>query len=139
VRCLQTAQHEAAHVVVGVALGLRLRRAVVSRARPGWTSGGYCEWHEAPARPFADALMYAAGVAWEDALGHGEPEHASGDLRLLTGVVGRGEVRAAVRAAGALLVRLAPTHALVTRALAERDLTARDVARLLRGERLGDD
>ncbi len=135
-RCLQTAQHEAAHLVVGVALGLRFRRARVLRARPGWTASGYCEWYGAPARPFADAVMYAAGIAWEQALGDKDPEHYSGDLRLCKATVGAAEVPACVRTARALLAHLSPLHARVTRALGERDLTARDVARLVRGERL---
>lgn len=136
-RDLETAQHEAAHLVVGVALGLRLRRAVVEPApRPDWTAPGYC-WF--PVRGYtlrkrsALALMYAAGMAWE--AGFGRPSIT--DARLCRQLVtSRQDVYALEKAARAMLIELAPVHKQVTRALLDRDLTGVDVARLARGERL---
>ncbi len=140
-RPLEIAQHEAAHVVVGVALGLRLREAVLRvEALPGgWEGHGYVLFrgvHGGRQRE-ALALMYAAGCAWEEAVGGGLSE---GDERLCRGLVtsARG-VRVCVRAAGAMLAGLGAAHARVTRALLERDLTARDIATLARGERLRHD
>ncbi len=80
--------------------------------------------------------MVAAGIAWERAMQAGTEDTAAGDMRWLRTLVTAAEVPACIRTAEAMLVRLAPLHGRVTRALAERDLTARDVAKLVRGERL---
>jgi hypothetical protein len=136
---LATAQHEAAHVVVGVHLGLRLRRvellAPVGASANGWfdVSWGGLVWFErGPAA--ALALMYAAGVAWEGALGSTSPA----DARLVREIMpGRGSVKACARAAGALLAGLGTAHARVTRALLEAGtLTGADIAAIARGEKL---
>ena len=136
-RLLSVAQHEAAHVVVGVALGLRLGRA---SALP-WAEGeGYC-WFPLPPgrRTWADAVTGAAGVAWERAV---EPTIADdvggqrGDwAELLAAVPSRHDAETCVRAAAALLAGLGAAHARVTRALLERDLGPDDIAALARGER----
>lgn len=137
-RSLDVAQHEAAHIVVGAALGMRMRRAVLE-ARPGWTwSGGV--WFDGRASTTeAWGLMLAAGVAWEFATA-GHARGARGDLAVLRsmGVGTRDRVRALATASAALLAGLGPAHARVTRALLERDLTGQDIARLARGERLTD-
>jgi hypothetical protein len=137
-RELDTAQHEAAHLVVGVALGLRLRRAVIE-APParGWTAPGYCWFYDETGKIQAEALMFAAGIAWERALGHGDATDASEDEKACRALLATDhDLRACVRAAGAMLATLAPIHTRVTRALLARDLSSRDLARIARGERL---
>lgn len=137
-RCLAGAQHEAAHVVVGVALGMRMRRAVLEPPGAGrtWTwSGGV--WFDGRASTTeAWGLMLAAGVAWEWAVA-GHARFARGDLALLRsmGVGTRDRVRALATASGAMLAGLGAAHARVTRALLERDLGPDDIAALARGER----
>lgn len=139
-RALEIAQHEAAHIVVGVALGLRLRRASASP----WADGeGYC-WFPLPPgrRTWADAVTGAAGVAWERAVSPrtADTEGPQRDdwAQLLEAVPSRHDAETCVRAAAALLSGLGAVHARVTRALMARDLTGSDVAALARGERLSD-
>jgi len=131
-RSLLIAQHEAAHVVVGVALGLRLHLA---SALPADDCLGYA-WFPWGGSSLGHALCTAAGVAWEVAVG-GDLHHADlADLRRIQRSASG--VRCAVRAAAALLTTLGPVHARVTRALLERDLRGQDIASLARGERLSD-
>lgn len=140
-RTLAVAQHEAAHVVVGVALGLRLGRAsALPWAKGGDEGDGYC-WFPLPPnrRAWADAVMGAAGVAWERAVA---PCAADADGRqsadwaeLLDATPSRHDAETCVRAAAALLAGLGAAHARVTRALLERDLGPDDIAALARGER----
>jgi hypothetical protein len=122
--------HEAAHVVVGVALGLRLHSAVVSR----WYSGGtLCDgWTWFPAASHtSDLLVTAAGVAWSSATRDGL---AALDARALRALVPRRRCyRAYVLAAGAMLESRATAHARVVRALLEHDLTHADIERLAIG------
>lgn len=134
-RDLDTAQHEAAHLVVGVSLGLSLRRAVIEPAPQDWQAPGYCWFPRGVRRKrLALATMYAAGIAWENAIGNTEAET---DARLCRELVGSlHDVTTCVKFAGALLVTLAPIHTRVTRALLDRDLSGRDVVRIARGERL---
>jgi hypothetical protein len=140
---LADAQHEAAHIVVGVALGLRLRKASVQP----WPDGDADGWVWFPLPPkrrtWAQAVMVAAGVAWERAVrpsvcdAEGDAQYDWADL--LAQVPTRHDAETCVRAAASLLTNLGPVHARVTRALLERDLTGADVARLARGERLSAD
>lgn len=127
---LAVAQHEAAHVVVGCALGLRLRAATV-RPKTSPAIQGYVLFRDGSAT--ALGLMYAAGVAWDRALGEDSPA----DRKLIheLGFTVR-DGRGLVRAAGAMLRDLGGAHARVTRALLERNLGAVDIARLARGEPL---
>ena len=127
---LQDAQHEAAHVVVGVALGLRLYRATVT---PEGDNLGTTTWHPKPWPREADLIMTAAGVAWERRCG--DLTHARWDLAQLRRRGVRGNARLVVleRAAWAVLWERRSLHARLTRALCEGDLTARDVRALARG------
>jgi hypothetical protein len=137
-RSLDMAQHEAAHVVVGVALGLRLDRAALAPAPDLDPHEGGAAWFIVGRNHRqAWALTVAAGVAWERACtGVRWPHGSSADSRILRGLVrGRHAREALIRAAGAMLTTLAPVHARVTRALLERDLGPADVAALARGER----
>jgi hypothetical protein len=133
-RSLAVAQHEAAHIVVGVALGLRLREAVLGAIdRPDWQ--GYALF--TGANRAAWALTLAAGVAWDDEL---HEHYSSGDVRLLRRLSYRGgAIDALALAAGAILETRGVAHARVTRALLERDLRAADVAAIARGERIDAD
>lgn len=130
-RSLRTAQHEAAHVVVGCALGLRLRHARVHSG--GERTGGETQFDHA-ARPLAFAIMYAAGLAWER-MTDGDLRHARYDARYARAELAspgrRTDLESAVVAADAILRSRAGEHARVTRMLATRDITHRDVARLV--------
>jgi hypothetical protein len=132
---LAVAQHEAAHVVVGAALGLRLVRAELAPADP--RMDGVAEFRVAPHHAAAWALTLAAGIAWERAAtGRRRPRGAALDARLLRELVpGRHAREAHVRAAAAMLATMGGVHARVTRALLERAVGAADVAALARGER----
>ncbi len=140
-RFLHAAQHEAAHVVVGVALGLKLGRASARLWLWGEVECDGYVWFPLPPgrRTWAEAVMRAAGVAWEravapcvaDADGPQEADWAE----LLEATPSRHDAETCVRAAAALLAGLGPAHCRVTRALLERDLGPDDIAALARGER----
>jgi hypothetical protein len=134
VRSLADAQHEAAHVVVGLALGLRL--LCVRLGAGGKDVAGYTEWSAVPWPREAGLLMTAAGLAWERHCG--DLKHAHYDVKDLrrAGVRGNARIRVLERAAWAVLASRHSAHALITRALLERDLTSKDVSHLIRGERL---
>ena len=119
----EDAQHEAAHVVVGVALGLVLIRATVTASGDDL---GFAEFEDGPRE--ANLIMFAAGVAWERRVG--DLVYAQGDLEILRGtfrVRGTARLVALERAAWAILETRSALHARVTRALLERDLDARTV------------
>lgn len=134
IRDLHTTQHEAAHVVVGVALGLRLRKAVVGKApRPNWSAPGYA-WFTNHGSDYAHAIMYAAGVAWERAMHNGaSPADAQLCLEL---VKSEDELKTCVRVAQVMLAGLGRAHRAVTKALLEQDLNSKHIAAIARGERL---
>lgn len=137
-RCLAAAQHEAAHVVVGVALGLRLRVASVAASyQDGRKLDGYARFDGRCGTTEAFGLMLAAGVAWERNV-TGSDTFARGDLGVLREMHIRTPARVAAlaRASWSLLRELGPVHARLTRALVERDLTGADLTALARGEAL---
>ncbi len=112
--------------MVGAALGLRLRAARITRWGLGWT------WFP-EARAHSDALVTAAGIAWERAVG-GVLDDA--DRTALRRIVrgSRIDQEACSRAAAAILESRSAAHARVTRALLERDLGAADIEAIARGE-----
>lgn len=133
------ALHEAAHVVVGVALGLRMRRAVLKERAlgGGWFELGQVLFEGKPQGPHREALalMYAAGIAWDRR--HGEEDLERGDIELLRELSsGPHAVRTYIRAADSMIYTRSRTHRRVARALLERDLTGKDITALARGERL---
>jgi len=132
-----TAAHEAAHVVVGVALGLRVRRAHVGElVEPGGrTTLGHVVWDGRHGARVAWAIMFAAGVAWEQALRH-PPAGAAWDRRACVELVGVAGLAPCVRSAAALLAALGAEHRRVAAALLERDLSGADLVALARGEGL---
>lgn len=134
IRDLVTAQHEAAHLVVGVCLGLRLDGAGLggcpaSRGYPSDPEAlGYVSFYEASCGDHtAQALMLAAGVAWDRALRY-DPAYSAWDWQECRKIVrGRKSTEACIIAASALLSGLGREHTLVTRALLVRDLTGDDI------------
>ena len=131
-RSLEIAQHEAAHLVVGRALGLRPFRAVLGDQGDG--SAGFVEWDRRPWYPEAVRMMYAAGVVWERKCGDlTKAEYDLAELRR-AGVQGNGRLVALERAAWAILAERHALHAKITRALYERDLTERDIRALAKGQ-----
>lgn len=121
-----TAQHEAAHVVVGLSVGLRLRSAGIRPDGSGWTL--FRGQRDGGRRRIAWGLMFAAGIAISKLRGrpawHGRGDRrrlrelgfSSDDIRLLTATACRFlETDAAI----ALLVHF-------TGVLLERDIRSGD-------------
>lgn len=134
-RRYDVAAHEAAHIVVGVATGLRVRRAVLGDEpnHGDWRTYGAVWFYDRHAPVAALSLAYAAGCAWDRMLG----EESEGDFDLLRKMrYTRREIDALVVASSAILSGRMPIHRRVTAALYERDLDARDVARLTAGDRV---
>jgi hypothetical protein len=135
VTTLADAQHEAAHIVVGVALGLRLRRAYLCDRKIGrYEYLGWTEWEPKPWPREAGLIMTAAGLAWERACG--DLVHARSDTAELrrAGVRGNARVRVLERAAWAILAGRPALHVRLTRALLEGEVTGAAIRALARGE-----
>lgn len=131
IRDLETAQHEAAHVVVGAALGLRLARAAIGPWRGDRDVLGFAEFFEVRGDSTAHAIMIAAGIAWDRGLRF-KPVHSEIDRKMCMKLVrGRRSLEACVTAAAAVLAGRMGVHARVTRALLEHDLIGADLATLL--------
>lgn len=123
------AQHEAAHIVVGAALGLHLRRATARRTH---SDLGFAHFADGVAEDLAQAIMLAAGVAWDRALGQEMPHDV--DRRYCRELVrSDADVETAIRLAGDVLRTRGPIHANVTRALLEKDLDHADLQALAEG------
>lgn len=124
-RLLADAQHEAAHVVVGVALGLRLEHAKIYGPHDAETI-----WAGEPWPREAGLMMWAAGVAWERK--HGDLALAAYDLEYLRKARVRGHARliALERAAWSVLDCRRKLHGRIALQLLERDLTGDDIKRL---------
>lgn len=126
-----TAEHEAAHVVVGLALGLKLRKATIQPTPTGATGImlGYA-WFEHAKNYMAHAIMLCAGVAWErrpGGLGDSPEDYALAKHALRY----KRDVETGVRIADELLKARRRAHARVASELCERDLGPADVARLV--------
>jgi hypothetical protein len=129
VRDLDVAQHEAAHVVVGCALGLTFRRAMIGThagtINPRETWDGETWFLERPGDDIGHAIMAAAGVTWDQRM-HGHVlDVPESDLwyvrRYARG--SRRRVESCIRAAATILEARAGVHRRVTRALMDQDLT----------------
>ena len=140
-RELDLAQHEAAHVVVGVALGLRLSKAVLGGGAGvvrGVNTLGYSLFTVPHRKGTAWAITLAAGIAFERRAG--EEETARGDYKLLRQEGHSAHaITALVVAADAILETRGLAHARVTRALLQRDLTGADIEAIAKGERVDTD
>lgn len=129
---LAAAQHEAAHVVVGVALGLRLHIATATRTAD---AHGYT-WFPWGGTRTALSLMYSAGIAWELEVS-GSQHWAGYDAQCVREIErSAAGAKASLRAARALLFSLGSIHTRVTRALLVQDIKSSHVLALARGERL---
>lgn len=129
---LDIAQHEAAHVVVGVALGLHLTTATIKRSRD---TLGYAAFVVPKRKRLAWAITLAAGIAFERR--GGDVETARNDRKLLRAAGHAAHaIEALVVAADAILETRGLAHARVTRALLQRDLKRSDIEALARGEEL---
>lgn len=126
-RTIADAQHEAAHVVVGVSLGLTLSHASASN-QPNGDLGATVFWADVNDR-MAVLMMYAAGLAWERRVG--DVQHALGDVAILRskGVRTTRALQILERAAWAILETRGALHARITRALLEDDLDHAEVMR----------
>ena len=132
------AAHEAAHVVVGCAVGLRLRKARIGLfLADGVLVDGFA-WFAGRSHGAREpwAMMYAAGVAWDRAVRSPGYSHSSDAAWARELCSGRAGYLAMLRATAALLAARRHAHERVTQALLERDLTGDDVAALARGESL---
>jgi hypothetical protein len=130
----ETALHEAAHIVVGVHLGLKLRRAsALPDPANGWD--GYAWFPDAYG--VAGDLMRAAGIYWDTATGHSAlPDYQSADLAELRAqqYTGR-DIATLTTAAGTILSTLRPAHTAVAAALMTHDkIGPRVISRIARGE-----
>jgi hypothetical protein len=135
------AEHEAAHVVVGLALGLPLK--VATLRKDVWRKieiEGFT-WFGGYRRHLAHGITNCAGVVWESRPG-GDPRSARGDLRLarehlVSNVNGR-STRAAVetgcRVAAEILKSRRGILARVARELCDRDLRPTELAEMVVGE-----
>jgi hypothetical protein len=136
------AQHEAAHIVVGLTVGLRVRRAVLHEtpAHGTFTEYGAVWFNDRHASATQQGLAFAAGSAWDRCVAAPRPkgyDWVDGDADVLRAMgYTRKEIGALVTASLAILTARMPVHARVARALYDRDLQAADVARLMQGEPL---
>jgi len=132
---LAVAEHEAAHMVVGLALGLRFKRAAVEDFEwRGWQAGGFTWFAGGPRTRLASGVMSCAGIAWESRQG-GVPEYADGDRKLAREwLASMHDVRAATRIANEILTSRKRIHRTLAHRLCEAPLGPRDVARLVRGD-----
>jgi hypothetical protein len=117
---IDDAYHEAAHVVVGAALGLRLKQATITRPHD---SLGHVEFYGSHKSREAWLIMYAAGVAWERR--YGKLVYAQSDLECIRAmrVTGTARVLTLERAAWAILDTRGHLQGRIALALFEGDLT----------------
>lgn len=134
-RNLADAEHEAAHVVVGLALKLKLKEAKLQSATTAHEIlSGYTLFHRSVRRPIAFGIMYCAGIAWEKRPG-GNLNYSDADFRLARECLGSvADVQTGIRVAADILRTRKGAHRRVAEALCDHDLGARDVARLVRGD-----
>lgn len=135
---LAAAQHEAAHVVVGLALGMKLREATIDPSAAMLREHGRSfvafTWFPDGSR-LETAVMYAAGIAWEREAGSAVGSWGDRARLRELGFRSKKDQKALARSAWALLSMRAGAHARITRALLRGGrITARDVARMMQGE-----
>lgn len=125
------AEHEAAHVVVGLALGLPLKIATLRQEV--WRSieiEGYV-WFGAPSKRLAHGIVACAGIVWESKPG-GSPTGARGDRALAAEYLGApADVRTGCKIASEILRTRQTALARVARELCDRDLRPAELAELI--------
>lgn len=135
---IDTSFHEAAHIVVGCALGMRVRSAT---AEPSFRANGqrvlglvsFCN-----ADPEALAIMFAAGVMWERRFG--DIDTAWGDLAMLRQmrISASARLRTLETCAWEILRQRLAIHTTVASALRRGPLRHREIQRLAIGEPAAD-
>jgi hypothetical protein len=132
---LPLAEHEAAHLVVGLSLGLRLRTVSLEpTVLDGLTVLGYTWFGGSSREGLARSIMYCAGVAWESRPG-GVPVAASADRRLARKYFrSEHDLQTGVKIAAEILATRRRVHASVVSELLDRArLGPKDVERLVLG------
>lgn len=126
-----TAGHEAAHVVVGLALGLRLKRATIRpSARGRELLLGYAHFYS-DRKYLAQAIMLCAGAVWDRRNGFEPDATPGGDLGQAHKLVTRADVLTCLQIAGEILDGRRRAHARLASELCDRDLTTADVEALV--------
>lgn len=128
---LADAEHEAAHLVVGLALGLKLRRAFVRRETwNGLTIDGLVYFNGYQRRRLAIGVMACAGIVWEAKLGRKGLDWVDAKLAR-TCLTSTHDVLVATRLAREILEGRRRLHARVASELCDRDLGPADVEALV--------
>lgn len=128
----ETAEHEAAHVIVGLALGLKLRKATIEPSvLNGHVAAGY-SWFYVGRKYMAFGIMACAGIAWERRRGRNATAIA-GDLEIAQQVwdCRRSEIETGVKLAREIIEGRRRLHARVASELCDRDLSPADVEALV--------
>lgn len=129
----QTAEHEGAHLVVGLALGLRLRAVSLEPAvLDGEATVGYTWFGGKLSEGLARSVMYCAGVAWESRPG-GDVAWARVDKKLARKYFrSTHDLRTGVRLAAEILASRRRAHKRVVAELLDHaKLGPRDIERLV--------
>lgn len=130
----RVAEHEAAHVVVGLALGLKLGRASTTPSvepNVGLVHGSV--WFREGRGRMAMGIMFAAGRAWEQRAG-GTLWWAWRDTELARRyLIGPANLKTAVKVAREILDGRRRVHAKIASELCDRDLTSADIEALILG------
>jgi len=132
-RLADVAEHEAAHIVVGLALRLPFKAARLGEERwrnltiLGYTwFGGRCH--------IAHGVAACAGIVWERRPG-GRPDAAAGDRRLAReNLRTRAGIETGCRLAAEILSRRRGILEIVARELCDRDLGPAELAEMVLGE-----
>ncbi len=127
-----TAEHEAAHLTVGLALGLRLRKATIVPSPLGrrGIACGYV-WFYSERKYLARAIMYGAGAVWDRKAGFEPDDTSAGDLAQVATLVSRADVPTCLKLAEELLDSRRRLHARIASELCDRDLSGADVEALV--------
>lgn len=127
-----TAEHEASHLVTGLALGLRLRKATITPSPLGkrGIACGYV-WFYSDRKYLAQAIMCAAGVVWDKRCGFNNDVSGLGDMASIKKLVSRGDVETCLNLAREILDGRRRLHARVASELCDRDLGPADVEALV--------
>ncbi len=126
-----TAEHEAAHLTVGLALGLRLRKAtIVPSAHKRGILCGYV-WFYSERKYLAQAIMLCAGVVWDRKAGFTPDDTTAGDLHQAKQLVSRADVPTCLKLAEEILDSRRRVHARIASELCDRDLSGADVEALV--------
>ena len=132
---LADAEPEAAHLVVGCALGLKLKRAFVRRQYDKDLKAlvdGITYFSGFERRKLAFGIMACAGLAYERKINRGADHYASGDIKLARMCFSSlHDIEVGVKLARELLDGRRRLHARVASELCDRDLGPADIELLV--------